>query len=174
MGTALAMLESGPSAALSLRAVCREAGVAPAAAYHHFIDREGLLGAVREEGFARLVERLDGARAEAVAARAQLVAVCAAYVGFARLHRGLYAVMFAPAGRAPNRAHDAFERFVVALAAVDGLASTGQVRGRAMALWAHCHGVAALSMEGVGDAAEVLEDAALGLAELPLRSGLAR
>src|ERR1700759_3881967 len=53
----------GPSA-LSLRAVAREAGVSPAAPYHHFKDKSELLDAVAMEGF----ERLKAALAEAFAA----------------------------------------------------------------------------------------------------------
>ena len=37
--------------ALSLRAVAREAGVSPAAPYHHFKDKSDLLHALAEEGF---------------------------------------------------------------------------------------------------------------------------
>ena len=40
----------GPSA-LSLRAVAREAGVSPAAPYHHFKDKAELLDAVAQQGW---------------------------------------------------------------------------------------------------------------------------
>src|ERR1700749_484813 len=54
----------GPSA-LSLRAVAREAGVSPAAPYHHFKDKAELLDAVAQEGFARLKTALAEAFAAA-------------------------------------------------------------------------------------------------------------
>ena len=46
------ILESEGPAALSLRAVAREAGVSPAAPYHHFKDKCALLDAVAGEGWA--------------------------------------------------------------------------------------------------------------------------
>src|SRR5207245_8861146 len=48
------LLEAEGPAALSLRAVAREAGVSPAAPYHHFKDKGELLGAVASEGWALL------------------------------------------------------------------------------------------------------------------------
>src|SRR5580658_11275763 len=54
MESADAILEREGPNALSLRAVAREAGVSPAAPYHHFKDKDELLGAIAREGFARL------------------------------------------------------------------------------------------------------------------------
>src|ERR1051325_1856783 len=48
------LLETEGPAAMSLRAVAREAGVSPAAPYHHFKDKGELLGAVASEGWAML------------------------------------------------------------------------------------------------------------------------
>ena len=96
------ILESQGIAALSLRAVAREAGVSPAAPYHHFKDKGELLDAVAEEhvrkmhaagriahdsGDGNLVARLedDGIVARLVGenvARAQTVALA---------HRALHA-----------------------------------------------------------------------------------
>ena len=48
------VLERDGQGALSLRAVAREAGVSPAAPYHHFKDKEELLFAVGKVGFTKL------------------------------------------------------------------------------------------------------------------------
>src|SRR5436190_20644583 len=48
------ILEREGPAALSLRAVARQAGVSPAAPYHHFKDKDELLEAVALEGWAML------------------------------------------------------------------------------------------------------------------------
>ena len=48
------ILENDGPAALSLRAVAREAGVSPAAPYHHFKDKVELLEAVAHEGWHEL------------------------------------------------------------------------------------------------------------------------
>ena len=55
--------------ALSLRELAREAGVSHAAPRKHFVDRDALLDALAERGFARLAELLrDAARREGIAA----------------------------------------------------------------------------------------------------------
>ncbi|PZQ61015.1 MAG: TetR family transcriptional regulator [Phenylobacterium zucineum] len=87
------LLEAEGPSALSLRAVAREAGVSPAAPYHHFKDKAELLDAVAHEGW----ELLDGAMAAAKAAAEgpqKLSALGIAYVCFARDNPALYRVMY--------------------------------------------------------------------------------
>ena len=55
------LLESEGPSALSLRAVAREAGVSPAAPYHHFKDKGELLDAVAGEGW-MMLDRLSSRR----------------------------------------------------------------------------------------------------------------
>ena len=57
------ILETEGPSALSLRAVAREAGVSPAAPYHHFKDKGELLEAVAHEGWVELDHALAKARA---------------------------------------------------------------------------------------------------------------
>ena len=76
------VLERDGPQALSLRAVAREAGVSPAAPYHHFKDKSDLLGALAEEGFHSLGDALKaGAQG---AADDHLTHIGLAYVRFAR------------------------------------------------------------------------------------------
>jgi AcrR family transcriptional regulator len=87
------ILEAEGPTALSLRAVAREAGVSPAAPYHHFKDKAELLDAVAEEGW----EMLDAAMARARDAAAppdKLNSLGIAYVCFAREYPALYRVMY--------------------------------------------------------------------------------
>jgi AcrR family transcriptional regulator len=87
------ILEAEGPTALSLRAVAREAGVSPAAPYHHFKDKAELLDAVASEGW----QMLDAAMAKAKAAaegREKLTALGIAYVCFARENPALYRVMY--------------------------------------------------------------------------------
>ena len=58
------LLEAEGPSALSLRAVAREAGVSPAAPYHHFKDKGELLEAVAHEGW----DLLDAALAKPLSA----------------------------------------------------------------------------------------------------------
>ena len=62
------ILENQGPAALSLRAVAREAGVSPAAPYHHFKDKGELLDAVAKEGWRELGEAIARVREAASSA----------------------------------------------------------------------------------------------------------
>ncbi|CAN7440211.1 TetR/AcrR family transcriptional regulator [Phenylobacterium sp. LjRoot219] len=81
----------GGSAAMSLRAVAREAGVSPAAPYHHFKDKSELMGAVAAEGWALVSTAVFEA---SQANPGDQLAPALAYVTFARERPALYRVMF--------------------------------------------------------------------------------
>jgi AcrR family transcriptional regulator len=85
--------KEGPNA-LSLRAVAREAGVSPAAPYHHFKDKCDLLAAVASEGWHELGEAIVAARANAKTPRQGLSEIGVAYVIFARKNPNLYRLMY--------------------------------------------------------------------------------
>jgi AcrR family transcriptional regulator len=78
------ILEAEGPDALSLRAVAREAGVSPAAPYHHFKDKGELLDAIAAEGWHELGEALAKGRAKAPDARSALTEIGVFYVCFAR------------------------------------------------------------------------------------------
>ena len=87
------LLESEGPTALSLRAVAREAGVSPAAPYHHFKDKAELLDAVAQEGWDVLSGLMSEAKNGAEGLH-QLTALGIAYVCFARDNPALYRVMY--------------------------------------------------------------------------------
>lgn len=82
---AQALEKDGPDG-ISLRELARRAGVSHTAPYRHFADRQALLAALAEEGFATLAAELDGKpwRDQAVA-----------YVRFALAHPARFRLMFA-------------------------------------------------------------------------------
>jgi len=88
------LLETEGPSALSLRAVAREAGVSPAAPYHHFKDKGELLEAVAEEGWKMLDAAMARAKAQAPSAREAMNGLGVAYVCFARENPALYRVMY--------------------------------------------------------------------------------
>src|SRR5512142_1223509 len=88
------IIEAEGPTALSLRAVAREAGVSPAAPYHHFKDKAELLTAVADEGWRRLDEVMAKAKAEAPSLRDTMTSLGVAYVCFARDNPALYRVMY--------------------------------------------------------------------------------
>src|SRR5258706_5091870 len=60
LGTAAKILEKEGRDAISLRDLARRAGVSHNATYRHFADRQALLAALAEEGFALLAAALEG------------------------------------------------------------------------------------------------------------------
>ncbi|MDR6627020.1 TetR/AcrR family transcriptional regulator [Caulobacter segnis] len=88
------ILETDGPAALSLRAVAREAGVSPAAPYHHFKDKAELLEAVAHEGWVELDLALSKARAATETPGERMSNLGVAYVCFARDNPALYRVMY--------------------------------------------------------------------------------
>lgn len=88
------LLESEGPSALSLRAVAREAGVSPAAPYHHFKDKGELLEAVAQEGWELLDQALAKAKAEAPSIRDAMASLGVAYVCFASDNPALYRIMY--------------------------------------------------------------------------------
>src|SRR5580698_358539 len=78
------ILEAEGAQALSLRAVAREAGVSPAAPYHHFKDKTELLEAVAHGGWEMMSDLIATARRDAVDPRNALADIGIAYVKFSR------------------------------------------------------------------------------------------
>ncbi len=98
---AVARVEQVGAEHVSLRAVAAEVGVSPSAAYHHFADKDALLGEVAATGLHMLVESV-GAEVAAIAgdtreaARLRFRAAGQAYVSFALSHPQLFRVAFSP------------------------------------------------------------------------------
>lgn len=88
------LLEREGSAALSLRAVAREAGVSAAAPYHHFKDRAALLYAIAHQGNVALNEAMKAAFDASTPGRERIIAVGVTYVEFALKNPALYRLMF--------------------------------------------------------------------------------
>lgn len=88
------ILESEGPSALSLRAVAREAGVSPAAPYHHFKDKGELLDAVAHVGWDMLGDSMREGREAAPDVRHAMTEIGVAYVQFAQRHPALYRVMY--------------------------------------------------------------------------------
>ena len=127
------VLEKEGLGAISLRELARRAGVSHSAPYRHFADRDRLLAALAEEGFAMLGEAL---------ARRPRREMGEAYVEFALAHpqrfRLMFGARFAVHGR--ERAYEALIESFVDLGA--------HARHAAAAAWALVHGLAQLLLDG--------------------------
>lgn len=147
------LLETKGVEGLTLRGLARQAGVSPAAPYHHFRDRAQVVAAVAEAGWLRLAAAL--AQARQAAHGRTLAAMAAAYVEFAVAHPALYSVMHQyareRAGRSPaetSALSPACQEVRLALLAND----TGReppcdesLEVTVTALWTAAHGIAELA-----------------------------
>jgi AcrR family transcriptional regulator len=138
-------------AALSLRAIAREAGVSHGSPAHHFQDLSGLLSDLAAVGFLRLAKMLRAA-GNSVTARAD---TSRAYVAFAIENPQLYSLMFREDrldARRPSLFEARSQTFTV-LREVNGppagLGDADALRqiGAMTATWALVHGFAILAIE---------------------------
>jgi AcrR family transcriptional regulator len=145
---------------LSLRELAREVGVSHGAPRRHFADRQALLDALAEAGFARLGAELrsaaDGAGDDF---QARLRETATAYVRFATRDAALLELMFAGKHRDPSGPlHEAADRaFSVILELIEqgqasGALEAGEPDRVGLVLFATIQGVAALVNGGMVDA----------------------
>jgi AcrR family transcriptional regulator len=146
--------ELGGASRLSIRAVTKRAGVSPMALYLHFADRDELVHAVVERGFARFVAALETARDARDDPVERLRAMGRAYIAFAREQPAFYRVIFgrvwpgdtAPQGAPAPSATVAFELLVDAVAAcLPAARREGEARLVALGLWSGLHGFVSLA-----------------------------
>jgi AcrR family transcriptional regulator len=152
-------LADGGPGELSLRELAREIGVSHAAPRRHFPDKQALLDALAETGFARLEAELGAAArsADGKPFAARMTAVALTYVRFATRHPALLDLMFAAKHR-PHATDALREAAACAFAAPLGLVSDAQERGEivggdvdrvALPTWAMIHGVASMATSGL-------------------------
>ena len=142
---------------LSLRELARQIGVSHGAPRRHFADRQALLDALAEAGFARLGAELRAAAEHAGEDyQARLRASAKAYVRFAIRDAALLELMFAGKHREQARAlHEAADRaFAVILELIEEgqanrLLEPGDPERIGLLLFATMQGIAALVTAGI-------------------------
>ncbi|MEV7565741.1 TetR/AcrR family transcriptional regulator [Streptomyces tanashiensis] len=148
------LLEEDGSAALSLRAVARRAGVSATAPYRHYADREALVSAVAAEGYRELAEHLSAAH-PAPSTPDDLAAVAVAYVRFALEHPALFRAMFAepcdPTSEERVAATEAISAYVRNIVR-DAFPGADDTDALSTTVWALVHGLAFLHLDGKLDA----------------------
>jgi AcrR family transcriptional regulator len=160
---ARALLEEGPLADLSLRAVARRAGVSHAAPYRHFSNHESLLVELATEGFVELRAEIVAAAAQKGAESDRIAKIGAAYMRFVARRPALARLMFGP--QLPNR--DGFEELGAAADSIGGeIGAALHDPALGLAVWAAVHGLAMLILENVID----LGQRKSGLDVLPSRA----
>ena len=147
------LLEEDGSAALSVRAVARRAGVSPTAPYRHFAERDALVSAVAAEGYRELAGQLAAAH-PSPATPDDLAAVALAYVRFALDHPAMFRLMFAepcdPSSEDRAVATAVISEYVggIVRRAFPGADPDAMSTG----VWALVHGLAFLHLDGKLDA----------------------
>ena len=142
---------------LSLRAIARLAGVSEAAPYHHFADKDALLGAVAAECAQLLLTALEAAVAEAGGdqrKRFQLTGI--AYVRFAVAHPAHFRAMEIPGliAKMPSEVRDRLDDFYrkeearMRRAQRDGLFAALPFGNLILAATSLVHGLAHLMIDG--------------------------
>jgi AcrR family transcriptional regulator len=154
---------------LSLRELARAVGVSHAAPRRHFPDRQALLDALAEAGFARLGAELRTAvDAAGEDFEARLRATAAAYIRFATQDAALLEMMFAGKHRGQSGLQEAAERaFSVMLELIqqgqaDGVLEPGEPERVGLVLFATIQGIAALVSGGMvppGQVTDLVTDA---------------
>jgi AcrR family transcriptional regulator len=157
LSACLQLIDTEGLAAVSLRRVAREAGVSPAAPYHHFADRAALLAALTSRGFELLTADLTAARADAPDPRAALTVMGETYLRFAQRHPSYFRLMFRPELTRSDKElpHDPIgdQAFVVLADVVAegiraGALPAGDAETLAMGWWSLAHGLASLLLDG--------------------------
>lgn len=154
VGAATRLIDAQGAAAVTLRAVAREAGIAAPSIYGHFDDRDQIVDAVIQACFAELTADIVAARDAADDPVERLHAGCDAYLRFAERVPQRYALLFhrpdlrdaTPYGAPDDNGAVAFGTLVDGIA---GCAAAGRSRSTepfndAAALWAALHGYATL------------------------------
>lgn len=165
------MAEGGPKAC-TLAEVSRRAGVSVAAPYKHFADRDALLAALVQKGYAEQRERYVAAMKRPSEPSEQLAAFARAYVEFAAERRPMFELTFA-AGldktKYPELLQAGDELFEVLQAPARELRNTESgSRDLVLTVAAAAHGFAVFVLEGVivnvAEAKELAASAARSLA----------
>ena len=153
---AVAVLERDGFAALTVRAVAKEAGVAPMGVYNHLGGKDGLVAAVLIRGFDGLRDAVE--RNAALPAGQRMRATGHSYREFALSRPATYSLMFgggvAPEVYEPVAGHGqaAFEALVntVLDAQRAGLVVADDPVDVAMRIWSAVHGAMSLTIAGSG------------------------
>jgi AcrR family transcriptional regulator len=153
--TATQLVEAG-NVEFSLRELAREAGVTPAAPYHHFSGKAAVLDDVATVGFHKLDAALDHAIAASAAPELQLAQMVRGYLDFAHAHASHYQIMFPPGlGTDPEHqalrtvAEMAFARLLGGVRKVRPEASDENLFLWAFSVWAMCHGFLLMQRDGL-------------------------
>ena len=156
LDAALTLIDRDGPEGFTLRAAARQAGVTSGAPYHHFPDKEALIAALAEEGFALLKSAIEAAGAGHADAVARTHEMAVAYVRFAAAHPTHFRVMMGRDVRrsmknpgladAARSAYELMRDAVVATA--ESAADAARREELVLGSWSLVHGLAFLVIDG--------------------------
>jgi len=144
---------------VTLRSLVAGTGVSTMAVYTYFDGMTGLWGAVRQEGFSRLAQRLGSTTPHPDPVR-HLATLGVAYVENALVNPNLYRVMFDASFDLPDpgAAAESFEHLVAAAQVAIEAGRFGDENDPAdiaLRFWASGHGILSLTVTGVLSVADL-------------------
>jgi AcrR family transcriptional regulator len=152
-----AIHKHGGADGLSMRRIAARLGVTAPAIYHHFLSRDAILEAVSDEGFDRLVARLERASRTRLPLR-RCLDILVGYREFALDEPHVFAIMFIARRPRARRFPDDFaaRRSAAFSLLADHVAAAIAARELrdddsnevALTLWAHAHGLILLQRAG--------------------------
>ena len=153
LSTALLLFRRRGHRGLSLRAIAKQLGCTSPALYRYFDGKDGLLDAIRVDGYQRVEKLLVSARSGASDPVDAARRAMRAYLGFAAEDPETFRLMYdlhqgeVPSGPevrvAREKAFDVARR--IAMDMIEGGFLEGDPNLVAHVLWAGCHGLAALA-----------------------------
>jgi AcrR family transcriptional regulator len=143
--------QEGDEDRVSVRAIAKAAGVSPTALYLHFPDRDALVAAAVDRGFAAFNAAILTASRSDTEPLARVRAMGLAYLDFVERQPALYAVIFSarrtasrPSGELPVDRREALDALAAAVAAARPPGAPRDEDELALTFWAGLHGYAVL------------------------------
>ncbi len=156
--TAVAAVRHGGAEGLTMRSLADRLGYSPATLYLHFRNKQALLEAVADQGFAQLEAAIDEKALAAGPDRA-LGAAVEAYVSFAIDEAQTYRLMFRtplPEGADPGPRRRVFQRLQQEIARSGGVPA-GSETAALRRVWSFLHGRLELGRAGILGGPEAAE-----------------
>ena len=152
----------GGTAALSVRAIAKQAGVSTIGIYSHFEGKQGILDALYGEGFERVAEAMDVLK-PGMAPREGVLLASANYLNFADRNEAHYRLIFGesngsyvPSNAAKSQAVKAFAGLTDLVAhAFPSLTTATSRKQLALRVWALLHGSVSLKHHAVAELVEM-------------------
>lgn len=159
IAAALKLIDQHGVKGFTLKDAARIAGVSIAAPYRHFADKEALLLAIQQEGFAAFAAALAASRDPAATPKDQLIELGVDYLHFALSYPAHIQVMFGMVGgpkpQQPQQAPagmTGYELLVEAVTALDPQVPEDLQHDLVLACWSIVHGFAMLQLDGALEA----------------------